>query len=70
MSTFLINPTEDQEKVVKAFLEALGISFFKSDETEKLPEHVIKGIQQGMEDFEAGRYITMDEFKKKLSIFK
>ena len=70
MSTFLINPTEDQEKVVKAFLDALEISFVKSDETEELPEHVIKGVQQGMEDFEAGRYITMDEFKKKLSIFK
>ncbi|MBS1532379.1 MAG: hypothetical protein JSU01_18905 [Bacteroidetes bacterium] len=70
MSTFLINPTEDQEKIVKAFLEALEISFVKSDEKEELPEHVIKGIQEGMEDFEAGRYITMDEFKQKLSIFK
>jgi len=70
MSTFVINTTEDQEKIVKAFLEALEISFVKSDETEELPEHVIKGIKEGMEDFEAGRYITMDEFKKRLSIFK
>ena len=70
MSTFLINPTEEQEKIVKAFLEALEISFVKNDESEKLPEHVIKGIQEGLDDFEAGRYITMDEFKKKLSISK
>ncbi|MBS1502936.1 MAG: hypothetical protein JST32_12795 [Bacteroidetes bacterium] len=69
MSTFLINPTEDQEKIVKAFLEALEISFVKSDGKEELPEHVIKGIQEGMEDFEAGCFITLEEFKKKTAIF-
>jgi hypothetical protein len=70
MITFLINPTEEQEKIVIAFLNALEIPFVKNDEEEKLPPHVIKGIQQGMEDIKAGRYITMDEFKKKFFISK
>ena len=50
MSTFLINPSEEQEKVVMAFLDALEISFVKNDDAEKLSEHVIKGIQEGMAD--------------------
>jgi len=70
MSTYLINPTDEQEKIIEAFLEALDITFVKNYSLEKLPEHVIKGIKEGIEDFEAGRYITMDEFKKTLSIFK
>jgi len=70
MSTFLIQPTEEQEKVVIAFLNALEIPFVRDDEAEKLPDHVIKGIQKGIEEIEAGRYITMDEFKKKFFISK
>ncbi len=70
MSTFVIHPTGEQEKIVKAFLEALDISFVKDNENEELPEYVVKGIQQGMDDFDAGKYITLDEFKKKLSISK
>ena len=70
MSTYVINPTDEQGKVIEAFLEALAISFVKNDNSETLPEHVIKGIQEGLEDFDAGRYITVDEFKKTLSIFK
>ncbi|RYG10700.1 MAG: hypothetical protein EOO07_21735 [Chitinophagaceae bacterium] len=66
MSTYVITPTAEQEKVVKAFLEALNISFEKNDE-EVLPEHVLKGIAKGLEDVEAGRTITMDEFKKRLA---
>ncbi|HMI03125.1 MAG TPA: hypothetical protein VK541_11620 [Pedobacter sp.] len=34
---------------------------------EVLPKHVIVGIKKGQADFEAGRYITFDTFKKKLS---
>jgi hypothetical protein len=63
MSTFVIHPTVEQEKVVKAFLEALDIHFEKEDET--LPDHVLKGIKQGQEDAAAGRFITFEEFKKK-----
>lgn len=63
MSTFVIYPTVEQEKAVKAFLEALEIHFEKEDET--LPEHVLEGIKQGQEDAAAGRFITFEEFKKK-----
>ena len=63
MSTYVIHPVGDQEKIVKAFLEALDISFEKEDET--LPPHVLEGIARGQEDYEAGRYITFDDFKKK-----
>jgi len=64
MSTYLIHPVGDQEKIVRAFLEALDISFEK-EEDDELPQHVLDGIARGLEDYEAGRYITFDEFKKK-----
>ena len=64
MSTYVIHPTIEQEKVVKAFLEALNIFFEKEDET--LPQHVLDGIKRGQEDAAAGRFITFEEFKKKL----
>jgi len=63
MSTYVINPTAEQEKLITAFLEEQHISFYKEDET--LPQHVLDGIKRGQEDFEAGRFITFEEFKKK-----
>lgn len=69
MSTYIVSPTADQEKAVKAFLQALEVSFVKDDENE-LPEHVIDGIKQGEADYEAGDYTSFDEFKKKLYMFK
>ncbi|MFD0763711.1 DUF2683 family protein [Mucilaginibacter lutimaris] len=65
MSTFVINPTDEQAKIVKAFLEALDISFIKDDPTTELPEHVLKGIQKSREDFKAGRTMTFEEFKSR-----
>ena len=71
MSTYVIHPTVDQEKAVRAFLEALDVNFENiSDPIEKLPDHVIKGIAEGKADAEAGRTISFDEFKKKLVMFK
>jgi hypothetical protein len=64
MSTFVIHTDQQQEKIVKAFLEALDISFEK-DDNEILPQHVLDGIVRGQEDIAAGRYITFDEFKEK-----
>jgi len=52
---------------MKAFLEALEISFVKDDE-EALPQHVLDGIARGQADIEAGRFITFEEFKKKFPI--
>jgi hypothetical protein len=65
MAAYVIYPTEEQEKLLKAFLEASDISFIKDDEAQ-LPQHVLDGIAQGQADFEAGRFITLEEFKKKI----
>jgi predicted transcriptional regulator len=63
MAAYVIYPTEEQEKLLKAFLEASEISFVKDDEGE-LPPHVLAGIARGQADIEAGRFITFEEFKK------
>ena len=69
MSTYIVNPTEEQEKAVKAFFEALEVVFFKDDDElqEELPAHVLEGIRRGQEDIKAERTITSEEFKKELS---
>jgi len=67
MSTFLVYPTNEQEKIVKAFLEALEISFIKDDD-EVLPQHVLAGIARGQADIAAGRFITFEEFKEKFPV--
>ena len=67
MSTYVIHPTDEQEKVVKAFLEALNIDFIK-DSDDELPPHVLEGIARGEADIEAGRFITFDEFKSKFPV--
>ena len=63
MSTYVITPTAEQEKLIAAFLEEQHIPFFKEEET--LPQYVLDGIERGQKDFEAGRFITFDDFKKK-----
>lgn len=68
MSTYVIHPTNEQEKVVKAFLEALNISFIKEDE--QLPEHVLAGIAKGQEDIKARRTMSFDDFKKRMTASK
>ncbi len=68
MSTFVITPSSEQEEQVKAFLEKLHIPFFKDDET--LPDFVLEGIAQGEEDIKAGRFITHEEFKKRMKSAK
>lgn len=67
MSTFLVYPTDEQEKIVKAFLEALEISFVKDDD-EELPPHVLAGIARGQADIAAGRFITFEEFKERFPV--
>jgi hypothetical protein len=68
MITYVIHPTDEQEKVVRAFLEALGIYFEKEDE--KLPEHVLAGIAQGQADVKAGRTMSFEDFKKGMASAK
>ena len=67
METYVIYPTDEQEKFMKAFLEALEISFVKDDE-KGLPPHVLAGIARGQADIEAGRFITFEDFKKKFPV--
>ncbi|MCF0071699.1 hypothetical protein LZD49_14565 [Dyadobacter sp. CY261] len=62
MEAIHIYPTKDQERAVIAFLEAMEVAF---DRDEELPEHVLKGIQTGREEIQAGRYITLNEFKNR-----
>jgi len=57
MSTYIITPLTEHEKIVEAFLNALEIPFVKEEE-EALPEHVLEGIKRNEEDFKAGRTIT------------
>ena len=68
MKTYLVYPTKDQEKMIQAFFEANEISFFEEDE--ELPQHVLDGIKRGQEDIKAGRFITHEEFKKRMSSAK
>lgn len=67
MSTYVITPTAEQEKLVAAFLEEQHIFFFKEDE-EELPPHVLEGIARSRADVAAGRFITFEEFKKKYPV--
>lgn len=62
MEAIHVYPTKDQEKAVIAFLEAMKVPF---DREEELPEHVLKGIQTGREEIQAGRYMTLNEFKNR-----
>ncbi|MDO3640384.1 DUF2683 family protein [Mucilaginibacter sp. L3T2-6] len=64
MAAYVIYPTKEQEKFMKAFLEALEISFVK-DDNQELPPHVLAGIARGEADFAAGRFVTFEEIKKK-----
>jgi len=62
MEAIHVYPAKDQEEAVIAFLEAMEIPF---ERDEVLPEHVLKGIQTGREEIQAGRYMTLDEFKNR-----
>jgi hypothetical protein len=64
MSTYIIHPTDEQEKTLIAFLEASSILYVTDDDDEELPPHVLEGIVLGQADIAAGRFITLEEFKK------
>ncbi len=68
MSTYVITPSNDQEEQVKAFLESLHVPFFKDDDS--LPDFVLEGIKKGQEDIKAGRFITHEEFVKRMKSAK
>ena len=64
MSTYVVNPTAEQEKLITEFFEEQHISFFKEDET--LPDFVLEGIAKAQKDVAEGRFITHEEFKRKI----
>ena len=65
MSTYVITPTAEQEKLVAAFLEEQHIFFFKEDE--QIPDFVLEQIEKSREQIKAGHFITHEEFVKRLS---
>ncbi|MEX8546373.1 MAG: hypothetical protein V5804_02120 [Mucilaginibacter sp.] len=67
METYIVHPTEEQKKLVLDFFKSLNISYEKDD---TLPVHVLEGIKRGQEDIKAGRTVSLEEFKKSLSISK
>jgi lipopolysaccharide biosynthesis glycosyltransferase len=64
MESIVVHPeNKEQLKAVKAFLKALKVDF--EPQAEKLPQHVIEGIQRGIEQAKNGQTISLDEFKEK-----
>jgi len=68
MKTYFLYPTHEQEKALQTFLEANNITFLIEEET--LPDYVLAGIAKGQEDIKAGRFITHEEFKKRMTSAK
>lgn len=69
MAKYIAYPNIPQSKALEVFLEKHEISFEKLPD-EELPQHVLDGIAQGQADFEAGRTISFEEFKKRLKSAK
>lgn len=65
MSTYVITPTAEQEKLIAAFLEEQHIPFVKDDE--EIPDFVLNEIEKSREQVKAGHFITHEEFVKRLS---
>jgi hypothetical protein len=61
VEAYVVYPSKAQEKVMKAFFEALNIPFEKKEE-EVLPPHVIEGIAKGQADIQAGHTISFEGF--------
>ncbi|MGN6178391.1 MAG: hypothetical protein ACTHNW_04380 [Mucilaginibacter sp.] len=70
MATYIVHPTVEQEKTLRAFLKASDIAFIKVKEDEKLLEYVLAGITKGQEDIKAGRTLSFDCFKKRMTSTK
>ena len=66
MKTYLLYPTKEQEDLINSFLVANNVSFYEDEE--QLPQHVLDGIARGEADIEAGRFVTLEDFKKKFPV--
>lgn len=64
MESILIHPeSAEQLKTVKAVLKALKVQF--EPQPTKLPDHVLKGIERSLKQYENGQTISLQEFKDK-----
>lgn len=66
MAEYIAYPNIPQAQALEAFLETQGIAYERMPDV-KLPKHVLEGIEKGQEDIEAARFISFEEFKKRLS---
>ena len=64
MESILIHPeSAEQLKTVKAVLKALKVQF--EPQPAKLPAHVLKSIEKGLEQYKNGESISFEEFKER-----
>ena len=64
MESILIHPdSAEQLKTVKAVLKALNVQF--EPQSNALPPHVLKSIDKGIKQYEAGQSISLKEFTDK-----
>ncbi len=64
MEAITIHPESvEQFKTVKAVLKALKVPF--ESQSANLPDHVIKSIDKGLDQFNAGKSISLESFKEK-----
>ena len=64
METIVVHPENaEQLKTVKAVLKALKVQF--EPQQAKLPAHVLKCIEKGLEQYKNGESISFDEFKER-----
>lgn len=66
MESLLIHPeSTEQLKTIKAVLKALKVQFELHVEQPKLPSHVLEGLDKGLQQFEEGKSISLEEFSNK-----
>jgi|GEM_PF-1313731 len=63
MATYVICPADEQEKIIKAFLEALEIPFVK-DDNQPLPQHVLDGIARDRPILKSAVLLNMMSLKR------
>lgn len=62
MEAIIIHPESiEQLKTVKAVLKALNVRFEKQS---PLPPHVVASINKGLEQYDKGNLISLEDFKK------
>lgn len=67
VETYLMHPDQFQEQTMKSLIKTSDSSL---DIERPLPEYVVNGIKKAQEDMKSGRSISLEAFKKRLSINK